>query len=381
MAHHSLVIDNRNSVMVCGRNSWGQLGLNHLNNQFSLVRLELPEITSVSANLSHSLLLDIHGNVWACGSNGDGQLGIDPAELAENDIYNEDDDSLIYPDPLRIPTLYYIKAIAAGGLHSLFLNSHGEVFSCGRNTDGQLGYPTSRTTTDRHSSTLLLEGCRSRYIPAPIPNLPSIKNIACGSCHSVFLDSRNRVWSCGYNSHGQLGVGDYHNRWMPVFLELPPIDKLACGSDFTLMLDTGGQIWSCGNNRHGQLGLGDCINRSTPSSVVTAVTIVSVACGSSHFLVIDTDHQAWACGCNDVGQLGLPGRSTNLIHQLLTLKNIKAISAGACHSLFIDMSGYMWACGQNFDGQLGFGDRFSRNSPCRLECEHNFAGFIGLDSH
>ena len=32
------------------------------------------------------------------------------------------------------------SAVAAGGAHSLLLTERGDVYGCGRNTDGELGY-------------------------------------------------------------------------------------------------------------------------------------------------------------------------------------------------------------------------------------------------
>ena len=89
-----------------------------------------------------------------------------------------------------------VSEVRCGYYHTLALTLHGP-YSFGRNDYGQLGHsPTPRLPT-----------------PTPIPNLnSSITKIAAGCYHSVFAEAGGRVWVCGRNNHGQLGVGDCMER-------------------------------------------------------------------------------------------------------------------------------------------------------------------------
>jgi hypothetical protein len=90
---------------------------------------------------------------------------------------------------------FTISAIACGSFHTVFLTNNGKVYSCGRNADGQLG----RTVDAANPNT----------IPKIISDLNSftISAIACGNSHTVFLTNDGKVYSCGINTSGQLGLG------------------------------------------------------------------------------------------------------------------------------------------------------------------------------
>ena len=127
-------------------------------------------ITQIACNESSTIFLNSFGNVYSCGYNDKGQLGL-------GDITNS-------YTPTQIPNLNNITQIACGGsngdgdsyysifLHSLFLNSTGQVYSCGSNFYGQLGH----------------ENNNDLKIPTLIPNLTNIEKIFSGyATTSMFL--------------------------------------------------------------------------------------------------------------------------------------------------------------------------------------------------
>ena len=85
-----------------------------------------------------------------------------------------------------------IKAIAAGGGHSLALDNNGTVWAWGYNGYGQLGNGSSGA---------------SHPVPVQVKNLNNIKAIAAGYNHLLALDNNGTVWAWGYNEYGQLGNG------------------------------------------------------------------------------------------------------------------------------------------------------------------------------
>jgi len=84
-----------------------------------------------------------------------------------------------------------IKSIAAGGLHSLALDEHGDVWAWGYNNKGQLGIGS---TTDKRT-------------PARIKDIDDIMAIAAGNIHSMALEDNGELWVWGDNANGQLGIG------------------------------------------------------------------------------------------------------------------------------------------------------------------------------
>ena len=69
------------------------------------------------------------------------------------------------------------------------------VFACGRNANGELGLGHKE-----NAQTLV-------PIPCPFRGASRIVQVTCGGNHTMVLTSDGTVWSCGFNSVGQLGLG------------------------------------------------------------------------------------------------------------------------------------------------------------------------------
>jgi hypothetical protein len=91
----------------------------------------------------------------------------------------------------QVTELAGITAVAAGGYHSLALDSSGNVWATGLNNHGQLG---QGDTTNLNTWT-------------QVTALSDIVSIAAGEYHSIAVDSDGDVWAWGYDSAGQLGDG------------------------------------------------------------------------------------------------------------------------------------------------------------------------------
>jgi alpha-tubulin suppressor-like RCC1 family protein len=126
------------------------------------------------------------GNVFAWGSNAHGELGIGTTSATPILVPTQVIDSA---DPSGF--LGNVKAIAAGGNHSLALKTDGTVWSWGFNSNGQVG---DGTRVDRSS-------------PVQVLGLNDIESICAGSFHSLALRSDGSVFAWGFNEEGQLGIG------------------------------------------------------------------------------------------------------------------------------------------------------------------------------
>ena len=125
--HHSLLLTARGELFGCGYNS-NKVSwvLVHIEDQASWVLLsDKIDIRAIAAGGSHSLLLTARGELFACGFNEYGQLGLGHHENQASWVLLSDKTD--------------ICAIAAGELTSLFLNAAGELFGCGYNQSGAAG--------------------------------------------------------------------------------------------------------------------------------------------------------------------------------------------------------------------------------------------------
>lgn len=90
-----------------------------------------------------------------------------------------------------------------------------------------------------------------------------MSNIFAGSCHSFYIDNKNRVFSWGLNNHGQCGQGGRSDCPNPKQVTiLDPND-----GDYVVELDGGehhsiarflsGAVMTWGNNDESQIGVGN----------------------------------------------------------------------------------------------------------------------------
>ncbi len=123
----------------------------------------------VSAGVQHTLFLRHDGTVHAWGRNTEGQIGKGVTSTRE-------------VSPIAISGLAAIKAVAAGGFHSLALDTSGAVWGWGQNTQGQIGQGGVASSSTPPVLT-----------PTKISGLPTIKAIAAGYQYSLALDTERDV--------------------------------------------------------------------------------------------------------------------------------------------------------------------------------------------
>ena len=225
---------------------------------------------------------------------------------------------------------------------SFIIKNDGTLWRCGGNDYGQLGLGD---TSNR--KTFVIIGI----------NANDIKSVYCGTYHTFILKNDGTIWGCGYNSYGQLGLGDTTNRkTFAIISNVNDVKSIYCGDSCTFMLKNDGTLWGTGYNGDGKLGLGDKSNRT----VFTKITddVKSVSCGYYHTFILKNDGTLWGCGENAYGQLGLGGGSdqTTFIQVTTNVDDIKSVHCGGRFTLMLKNDGTLWTCGHNGYGQLGLGN-------------------------
>ena len=253
---HSLALDSDGKVYSWGYDSNGQLGDGGTNtNQSSPVAVDTSgvlagkTIVAISAGSAYSLALDSDGKVYAWGNGGDGQLGY-------GDVMHQA--SPVAVDTSGVLNGKTVKVIAAGGGHSLAIDSDGKVYAWGSDTTGQLG--TGTTTS----------GIQPSPVAVDISGVLAGKTItaiapagSAGGGFSLALDSDGKVYAWGMDNRGQLGDGANAGSNVPVVVDTSgalagkTITAIAAaGAGHSLALDSSGKVYSWGNDELGQLGNG-----------------------------------------------------------------------------------------------------------------------------
>lgn len=312
--NHTLALDRNGNLWAWGRNDRGQLGNGAHGfeaNRSLAVRVRGPDgmellsgIVEIAAGYEHSVARDVNGNVYAWGSNAYGQLG-------DNTTDNR-------TTPVRVVssdgkgTLSGIIAIAAGGVHTIALGINGNVWTWGRNDQGQLGIGTFGL--DNYESTpVKVKG------PGSEGHLSNIEMIAAGDSHSIALDGNNSVWTWGDNFYGQLGIGSDFNLRAPHRVKGPEgeglltdMQAVAAGNLHSFATDNNGSVWAWGKCDNGQLGAGDLglfwkttpVQTKGPEGQGYLTGVEAIDGGGYYTIALDEHGNAWAWGSNSYGQLG-----------------------------------------------------------------------------
>jgi len=184
----------------------------------------LGKIVQIAKGNTHSLVLTGNGKVYSWGSNYYGQLGLG------NYIQYP------YPKQVIIPNGEKIKQIGAGSGFSVALTENGEIYSWGSNSGGRLGINNSNGL--------------SYFLPQKIfiPNKEKIKQISVGYDHVLALTENGGVYTWG---NGKLKLEKLK------FDKIDEIKKVLAVDNSSFILTKKGEVYASGYNSHGELGVGD----------------------------------------------------------------------------------------------------------------------------
>ncbi|MCB5187389.1 hypothetical protein LG200_05140 [Methylobacillus caricis] len=267
--------------------------------------------------------------------------------------------------------------------------SNGWVYSGGSNGYGMLGHG------DTVHRALL---CRIEYF---VTNSINIVDVVAETSRATseagwafFRNASGQIWSCGYGVNGVLGLGDTSNRNLPspvaVISGVKKIVLTGNAGQSYLLLESG-NLLGAGYNSRGQLGVGDNVNKSsfTSPSALAGINIVDIAAtqgwvdstwasAGGHILALADDGRVYAAGHNGSGQLGLGDTvGRNAFTLVPGLTDIVEIGVGG------GMYGYSWAVrqngelltwGRNSAGQVGNGAIVEVTSPFTVSEYQKWSG-------
>ena len=109
---------------------------------------------------------------------------------------------------------------------------------------------------------------------------PQSLRVAAGGDDTCIVSSLGHVACWGANESGELGVGDFDNRWTPTWLPgLQGVTDLVLGASTACVRKVDGSVWCWGGNETDELGVstGNCPN---VGSECTAVPVLAPAVGA-----------------------------------------------------------------------------------------------------
>jgi len=213
------VVNGLGQVKCWGANYFGQLGDGTQVNA-SLYKVAIGNgATAVAAGESHTCAI-VSGAVQCWGANGYYELGIGGNQSSQHK-----------PLPTS-PPLVNASAVATGRYHTCAIaGPTSSVYCWGSNDEGQIGQGTTQLNYQS---------------PTPVPGLSNAVAIGAGGGHTCAVLNDGSVWCWGFNSDGQLGVGDQKNRLKPTQVQkLSGVVGIAAGGTHTCALTQSGSIFCC----------------------------------------------------------------------------------------------------------------------------------------
>lgn len=425
---HTLAIDDEGKLWAWGINNSGQCGISReklnaysFGDPICITNLSYEgniiygkEIVKVEAGYEMSAIIDSEGKLYTCGYNQGGALGDGTTETNStgykciNDIYPELQNKKIVDVSINNSTSLY---------HLMVLDEDGNVWTCGKNDQGQLGYGRA---SENNPNLVCISKMSDNLLYGK-----KIISVSAGNNHSVALDEDGKLYVWGGNSSGQLGNGTKDTNYKIICLTDyknsklygKRIKEIKAGYNMTLVVDSEGKVYTCGDNSCYQLGQGEtdinydslemkCINNSTD------FIPEDISVGSLYDVIaIDTKGNVWAWGQNDNSKNGLETQSpvpvkwvgesyvydseiesfdesTRLnVQNVLTIndsieevciypENIKDKRVIGKSTIALDKDGKLWTWGDNNSyGILGDGTTSSRNVP---KCINDSFGGIDI---
>jgi hypothetical protein len=148
------------------------------------------------------------------------------------------------------------------------------------------------------------------------------------------------LYSWGGNNFGQLGVGDTAEYLTPHListLEGKGIKNLVCGSVHSIALLECGEVYVWGRSLNGELGLGSPNHKTTPQLLPLKTNVVFVAAGGHHSCAVSKEGEVYVWGLNNNGSLGLnhttDQQTPHILRQLSDEKTVIQAALGGFHTI------------------------------------------------
>jgi len=236
---HTCVLSSEGEVYSFGKHEY----TGHGSSSDILVPRKLDAFEDNVAQLSvgpggyHTIALTAEtGKVFTWGHNRVGQLGF---PISDQNAASGDGGYFV-PKPTWVTAISNLKVamVVAGWGHSAVVTDKGEVYTCGRNFQGQLGLgePDFSTVNERGHP----YQSRFRKVQGELSDA-RISQFACGGEHSIALSTSGQLYAFGKGHKGQLGLQTCETRYVPTRIRRFEEDRrqtlqVACGNNCTLVL-------------------------------------------------------------------------------------------------------------------------------------------------
>lgn len=258
-----------NSLYAWGDNQYGQLGIEN-NNGIINTPIKVNGINGyiqqIYTGVYSTYALTDDNSVYAWGQNQNGQLGLGLDNVTVN-------------TPAKVNGITEnIKEFITNRYSVYVLTDDNSLYLWGNNMNGQLGLGKENPVINT---------------PTKIDTFGAVKNVYTAQFATFIVTTDNALYASGANNYGQLGVGDWNDRFAfeKVNGYTGNINKMYSDVYCSYMLTDDNSIYDWGSNSYGELGLGDDVNRFNPQKVnnISGVIKEIFTNGAQVYLLMDDD--------------------------------------------------------------------------------------------
>ncbi|KAB5568165.1 hypothetical protein DKX38_001958 [Salix brachista] len=299
--------------------------------QQSLPDLVLYKLIKAGAGRSHTVVVTEDGLSLAFGWNKHGQLG---SGSARNEIESS---------PVRC-LVSDVKTTACGADFTVWLSSveGASILSAGLPQYGQLGHGTDNEYNTKDSSVRLAYEAQPRPRAIAALSRETIVKVACGTNHTVAVDSNGYVYTWGFGGYGRLGHREQKDEWVPrrvdVFSKnnvLPPDTVISAGSVNSACTAGGGQLYMWGKLKN----TGDDWMYPKPLMDLSGWNLRCMDSGNMHhFVGADNSCISWGHAQNGELGYGPSGQKSSAVPKkvdILEGMHVMGVACGMGHSMVI----------------------------------------------
>lgn len=285
------------------------------------------------------------GTLWSVGDNNYGQLGLNSNSSTVNTL-------------TQVGTDTDWKYVCAGPLSTAAIKTDGTLYTCGRNTNRQLGLgdAVNKKTFQKVSS-------------------KTWSTVAVSKTAMCAIDTNGYLWSWGTNTNGILGIGDTNDF---TIVSTPQIvntigfrfKSIDMNRDCAYAISTDGELYRWGFPTSQTSSFSTFYS---PTKFGFDTDWKQVSLGYSHVAAIKTDGRLFSMGDNSRGNLG-DNTNLNSPDSFVEISGggiWKKVCAGNLFSVGIRIDGSLWTWGNNADNQLGNNSTTNRRFPDQTFVTYN----------
>lgn len=262
----SKIANYENGLITANRIGKTLLHVNHEEITIYIPVEVLPEgadvVPDVEPGDEFNIALRANGEIWSFGKNKYGELGL-------GDNLNRN-----YPEKIIIDSNEKITDIAVGTSHTVAIGENFEIYTWGKNANGELGTGNTQNIGVPQKSDLELNkeaGVIVKEIPVKVYTKPN---------ETYILMQNGNVYACGENIGNtikqletyELDLGNKEVETNEIITKLleetnETAIKITKGTNHTAVALTNGAVYTWGEGEEGQLGDGANENSDTPKKV------------------------------------------------------------------------------------------------------------------